>query len=123
MPKYIKLNKEYKDLNPIVDTINNYISVVKNIEEAKEILNNEDDSELRELAKLDLDESSVMKAKIESEIKVLLIPKDPDDSRNAVVEIRAGSGGDEASIFAGDLFRMYTKFIDSKKWNQELMLQ
>ncbi|MDC0189571.1 peptide chain release factor 1 [Flavobacteriales bacterium] len=121
MPKYIKLNKEYKDLNPIVDTINNYISVVKNIEEAKDILNNEEDRELRELAKLDLDESSVIKAKIESEIKVLLIPKDPDDSRNAVVEIRAGSGGDEASIFAGDLFRMYTKFIDSKRWNQELM--
>ena len=121
MNRYIKLNKEYKDLEPIVQTINNYIKVLDNISEAKDILKNEKDSELLDLAKMDLDESSSLKEELESDIKILLIPKDPDDSKNAVVEIRAGAGGDEASIFAGDLFRMYSKFIDSQKWNQELM--
>ena len=121
MPKYIKLNKEYKDLEPIVIATKKYISLDRNIKEAKDIIQNETDLELKELAKIDLDESSVLKVQLEEEIKILLIPKDPDDFRNAVVEIRAGAGGDEASIFAGDLFRMYTKFIDSKKWKQELM--
>ena len=121
MPKYIKLNKEYKELEPIVKAIDSYVKVVRDIDEAKSILKNEKDIELKELAKLDLEESSVLKEKLDDELKVLLIPTDPDDSRNAVVEIRAGAGGDEASIFAGDLFRMYTKFIDSKKWKQELM--
>ena len=121
MPLYIKLNKEYKDLEPIVQAIDKYIKVVKDIDDAKSILKNEKDAELRELAKLDLEECSDLKQVFEGELKVLLIPKDPDDSKNAVVEIRAGAGGDEASIFAGDLFRMYAKFIDSKKWTQELM--
>ncbi len=121
LPNYIKLNKEYKDLNPLIQVIDQYIKVTTNIEEAKDILKNENDSELRELAKLDLEESADFKKKIEADLKVLLIPKDPDDSKNAVVEIRAGAGGDEASIFAGDLFRMYSKFIDSKKWKSELM--
>ena len=121
MPTYIKLNKEYKELEPIVDTVNKYIDVVNNINEAKDILKNESDLEFKELAKLDLEQSSILKVDLEDQIKILLIPKDPDDSRNAVVEIRAGAGGDEASIFAGDLFRMYTKFSDSKKWKQELM--
>ena len=121
MPKYIKLNKEYKDLEPIVIATKKYILLDQNIKEAKDIIQNETDLELKELAKIDLDESSVLKVQLEEEIKILLIPKDPDDFRNAVVEIRAGAGGDEASIFAGDLFRMYTKFIDSKKWKQELM--
>jgi len=121
MPQYIKLNKEYKELEPIVKAIDSYIKVVQDINEAKSILKNEKDIELKEFAKLDLEECSVLKEKLDDELKILLIPKDPDDSRNAVVEIRAGAGGDEASIFAGDLFRMYTKFIDSKKWKQELM--
>tara|TARA_A100001011_G_C14258311_1_gene821132 strand:+ start:289 stop:1353 length:1065 start_codon:yes stop_codon:yes gene_type:complete len=121
MSKYIKLNKEYKDLEPIVSTISQYMKALKDIDEAKDILKNESDAELKELAKLDLEQSSLLKEKLNENIKVLLIPKDPDDSRNAVIEIRAGAGGDEASIFAGDLFRMYTKFIDSKKWKQELM--
>ena len=121
MQKYIKLNKEYKDLEPIVSKINQYIKVVNNIDEAKNILKNEDDVELKDLAKIDLEESLDLKNSLEEDVKLLLIPKDPDDSKNAVVEIRAGAGGDEASIFAGDLFRMYTKFIDSKKWKQELM--
>jgi len=121
MKQYIKLNKEYKDLEPIVQTINRYIKVLDSISEAKDILKNEKDSELLDLAKMDLEESSNLKDQLEADIKILLIPKDPDDSKNAVVEIRAGAGGDEASIFAGDLFRMYTKFIDSQKWTQELM--
>jgi len=121
MPKYIKLNKEYKELEPIVSAIDKYINITNNINEAKDILKNETDLEFKELAKVDLEESSVLKIDLEEKIKILLIPTDPDDSRNAVVEIRAGAGGDEASIFAGDLFRMYTKFIDSKKWKQELM--
>ena len=86
-----------------------------------DIIKNEDDVELKDLAKADLEESLDLKVILEEDVKLLLIPKDPDDSKNAVVEIRAGAGGDEASIFAGDLFRMYSKFIDSKKWKQELM--
>ncbi len=121
MQKYIKLNKEYKDLEPIVLKINQYIKVLNNISEAKDILKNPEDLELRDLAKSDLEESSVLKDELEADIKILLIPKDPDDAKNAVIEIRAGAGGDEASIFAGDLFRMYAKFIDTKKWKQELM--
>ena len=118
MQQYIKLNKEYKDLEPIVSKINQYIKVVNNIDEAKDILKNEDDVELKDLAKLDLEESLDLKNSLEEDVKLLLIPKDPDDSKNAVVEIRAGAGGDEASIFAGDLFRMYTKFIASIIWKQ-----
>ena len=121
MQNYIKLSKEYKDLEPIVEKINQYIKIIDNISEAKDILKNEEDLELKDLAKADLDESLDLKGILEEDVKLLLIPKDPDDSKNAVVEIRAGAGGDEASIFAGDLFRMYTKFIDSKKWKQELM--
>ena len=121
MQNYIKLSKEYKDLEPIVEKINQYIKIIDNISEAKDILKNEEDLELKDLAKADLDESLDLKGILEEDVKLLLIPKDPDDSKNVVVEIRAGAGGDEASIFAGDLFRMYTKFIDSKKWKQELM--
>ena len=121
MKKYIKLNKEYKDLKPIVTKINQYLNLLKNIDEADEILKNENDPELKELARQELEESTSKKSIIDSEIKILLIPNDPDDSKNAVVEIRAGSGGDEASIFAGDLFRMYCKFLDSKNWKYDLM--
>lgn len=121
MQNYIKLSKEYKDLEPIVEKINQYIKIIDNISDAKDILKNEEDLELKDLAKADLEDSLDLKVKLEEDVKLLLIPKDPDDSKNAVVEIRAGAGGDEASIFAGDLFRMYTKFIDSKKWKQELM--
>ena len=121
MKKYIKLNKEYKDLKPIVTKINQYLNLLKNIDEADEILKNENDPELRELARQELEESISKKSIIDSEIKILLIPNDPDDLKNAVVEIRAGTGGDEASIFAGDLFRMYCKFLDSKNWKYDLM--
>ena len=121
MKKYIKLNKEYKDLDIIVSVYNNYKNIISNIDSAKKILNEEDDVELKEMAKSEIDLYLTKKKELEQEIKILLIPKDPNDDRNAVVEIVAGTGGDEASIFCGDLYRMYTKFIESKKWNLELV--
>ena len=121
MKKYIKLNKEYKDLDIIVSVYNNYKNIISNIDSAKKILNEEDDVELKEMAKSEIDLYLTEKKELEQEIKILLIPKDPNDDRNAVVEIVAGTGGDEASIFCGDLYRMYTKFIESKKWNLELV--
>ena len=121
MKKYIKLNKEYKDLDIIVSVYKNYKNIISNIDSAKKILNEEDDIELKEMAKSEIDLYLTKKQELEQEIKILLIPKDPNDDRNAVVEIVAGTGGDETSIFCGDLYRMYTKFIESKKWNLELV--
>jgi peptide chain release factor 1 len=108
MNRYIKLNKEYKELEPIIEAYLEYRDVVSNIASAREILSTEKDEEMREMAKLELDELNSKLPGMEEEIKMLLLPKDPEDDKNAVVEIRAGTGGDEASIFAGDLFRMYT---------------
>ena len=121
MKRYVKLNKEYKDLMPIVDAFKAYKTVCDNIDESNEILESEDDTEMIEMARMELDEALPKKAEMEESIKVLLIPKDPEDSKNAVVEIRAGAGGDEASIFAGDLYRMYTRYCESKKWRTELV--
>lgn len=121
MKRYIQLNKEYKDLTPIVDVYLVYKMICDNIEESNEILATEDDAEMKEMARMELDESTPKKAQIEEVIKVLLIPKDPEDSKNAVVEIRAGAGGDEASIFAGDLYRMYSRYCENKKWRTELV--
>ncbi len=121
MKRYIKLNKEYKDLEIIVNAYNNYSNVISNIDSAKDILSNETDLELKEMAKSELELDLTKKEALEKEIKVLLIPKDPNDAKNAVVEIIAGTGGDEASIFCGDLFRMYNKYIESKKWKVELV--
>ncbi len=116
MKKYVKLNKEYKSLEPIVKAYKEYKDVLSNIESAKEILADEKDEELREMAKLELEELSAKVAPMEEEIKLLLLPKDPEDDKNAIMEIRAGTGGDEASLFAGDLYRMYTKYCESKGW-------
>jgi len=121
MKRYVQLNKEYKDLSPIVEAYLAYKLVCENIEESKEILDTEDDAEMKEMARMELDEAIPKKAKIEEGIKVLLIPKDPEDSKNAVVEIRAGAGGDEASIFAGDLYRLYSRYCENKKWRTELV--
>ena len=121
MKRYIKLNKEYKDLEIIVNAYSKYSNVISNIDSAKEILSKESDLELKEMAKSELELDLIKKDSLEKEIKVLLIPKDPNDSKNAVVEIIAGTGGDEASIFCGDLFRMYNKYIESKKWKVELV--
>ena len=121
MKRYVKLNKEYKDLMPIVDAYKAYKTVCDNIDESNEILQSEDDPEMKEMARMELDEAVPKKAEMEESIKVLLIPKDPEDTKNAVVEIRAGAGGDEASIFAGDLYRMYSRYCEGKKWRTELV--
>ena len=119
--KYVQLTKEYKDIKTIVDIGEVYKSLLDNISEAEEIISNEKDPEMIEMAKLQLDEAKKEIPKIEEEIKVLLIPKDPDDAKNVVVELRAGAGGDEASIFAGDLYRMYTKYCEGRGWTINLV--
>jgi len=118
--RYIKLSKEYKELKKVVDKRDEYKTVLDNINEAKEILSESKDEEMIEMAQLELDEASEKLPALEEEIKFLLIPKDPDDAKNVIVEIRAGTGGDEASIFAGDLYRMYTKFCADKGWRTEI---
>ena len=121
MKVYVQLSKEYKDLNPIIKGYKKYSLLLSNIVVAKEILSNSDDIEMKEMAKMELDKNLPKVSILEEEIKVLLIPKDPADEKNAVLEIRAGTGGDEASIFAGDLYRMYTSFAQSKGWSLELV--
>ncbi|WP_339606535.1 peptide chain release factor 1 [uncultured Roseivirga sp.] len=121
MKHYSKLNKEYKDLEKIVTVYDEYINVNENIESSKELLKTEKDEEFREMAKMEISELSERKEEIEEELKVMLIPKDPDDSKDVIVEIRAGAGGDEAAIFAGDLYRMYDRYIENKGWKKELI--
>jgi peptide chain release factor 1 len=116
MKKYVRLSKEYKELQPIVESFEKYKLTLSNIASARELLDTEKDDEMREMAKAELDELTEQIPAMEEEIKLLLIPADPEDSKNAVMEIRAGTGGDEASIFAGDLFRMYSKYIETKGW-------
>ena len=119
MKRFVKVNKDYKDLEPVVEAFNEYKMVLGNIEEAKEILKTEKDEDMREMAQEQLDEASERSGKLEEDIRLMLIPKDPQDSKNAVMEIRAGTGGDEACIFAGDLYRMYLKFCETKNWKVE----
>lgn len=121
MKAYSKLSKEYKDLEKIVKHYDEYRNVLDNIDSAKEILKTEKDEEFREMAKMELDELQPRQESLEEELKVMLIPKDPDDHKDVIVEIRAGAGGDEAGIFAGDLYRMYTRYIETKGWNKELI--
>jgi len=116
IPRYSRLSKEYKELEKIVRAYGEYKNLLSNIEHNKEILNKEKDEEFRQMAKADLEEMTQRQAILEEEIRQLLIPKDPEDDKNAILEIRAGTGGDEASIFAGDLFRMYQRYIASKGW-------
>ncbi len=118
--RYVQLNKEYKDLKKIVDKGMEYEEVLANRDEAKEIIADGSDPEMIEMAKMQLEEAVERIAVLEEEIKFLLIPKDPEDAKNVIVEIRAGTGGDEASIFAGDLYRMYTKFASEQGWKVEL---
>ncbi|HNV96021.1 MAG TPA: peptide chain release factor 1 [Bacteroidales bacterium] len=120
MKRYVALNKEYKAMEPIVNAYKEYKNVLSNIDEARSILANEKDEEMREMAKMELESMTKRQEELESEIKILLLPKDPQDLKNAMVEIRAGTGGDEASIFAGDLFRMYTKYCENKHWKIEV---
>lgn len=114
--RYTRLTKEYRELERLTQATRRYRDTIGNIEEAKAIIADEDDDEMRQLAKEDLEQASALLPKLEEEIKLMLIPADPDDSKNAIVEIRGGTGGDEAALFAGDLFRMYQKYAEKKGW-------
>jgi len=117
MKKFGELNKEYKDLEKIVTKYKEFTEAKSNLENAKEVLSSEKDPDFREMAKSEIDELEPKIESLEEQLKVLLIPKDPNDSKNVILEIRAGTGGDEASIFAGDLFRMYKSFSENEKWS------
>lgn len=118
--RYVKLTKEYKELGDLMNARKEYMQVLGGIEEAKEIIANETDQEMREMAREELDACQARQPELEEQIKLLLVPADPQDGRNAILEIRGGTGGDEAAIFAGDLFRMYTKYCESKGWKMEI---
>ncbi len=118
--RYVKLNKEYRDLEKILIAKKEYEMALAHLSEAKDILANETDAELREMAKMQVDEIEPKIPEMEENIKLLLIPPDPEDNKNAIVEIRGGTGGDEAAIFAGDLFRMYSKYCENKGWRTEI---
>jgi len=120
MKRYIKLSKDYKDLQPVIQAYHNYKNILDNIENAKVVISTEKDEEFRAMAKEELNTFLEQKEIQEEEIKVLLIPADPEDSKNAQLEIRAGTGGDEASIFAGDLYRMYMRYCEKKGWKVEM---
>lgn len=121
MKKYGQLNKEYKDLEKVVKKYEAFQLIQKNIANAKQIIDKEKDQEFREMAKMELDELLPQEDALEEELKQMLIPKDPNDSKNVILEIRAGTGGDEAAIFAGDLYRMYTQFAENAGWKMSLI--
>jgi peptide chain release factor 1 len=120
MQRYIKLNKEYRDLEPLIKSFWEYKNIVDNIDSAKKLLASEKDEEMREMARIEIEELEGLIEPMEEKIRVQLLPVDPEDEKNAIVEIRAGTGGDEASIFAGDLFRMYSKFCEARRWKMEV---
>lgn len=120
MKRYVRLNKEYRDLEKIVTARNEYKQLIDGVAEAKEILSSEDDQEMREMAREELEACNSRIPALEEEIKMLLVPADPEDDKNAIVEIRGGTGGDEAAIFAGDLARMYYKYCEIKGWKVEV---
>ena len=120
MKRYVKLNKEYSDLGKIVDARKEYVQVLTGIDEAKSILESESDPELREMARDELNACLQRQPLLEEEIKILLVPSDPQDAKDAIMEIRGGTGGDEAAIFAGDLYRMYQKYCEEKGWKTEM---
>lgn len=119
MKRFVKLNKEYRELEDIAKARDSYQIILNNIEEAKELLNTETDADLKQMAKEQLEESNAQLPIMVEKIKLLLIPEDPEDKKNAIVEIRGGTGGDEAALFAGDLYRMYVRFCESKGWRVE----
>jgi len=121
MKRFTQLNKEYSDLKEVVEITIIYRNTLNNYQEAKDILANEKDAELREMAKSEADEMEVKIGPLEDQIRLMLIPKDPEDAKNAIIEIRAGTGGDEASLFAGDLMKMYYRYCENKGWKVELL--
>jgi peptide chain release factor 1 len=121
MQRYVKLNKEYKDLEEIVTVYQVYKNVTSNISNAKEMLSTEEDQEMRDMAKMEIEELESQKPELEEKIKYLLIPKDPEDDKNAIIELRAGTGGDEACIFVEDCLRMYTLYFKEMGWTYEVI--
>lgn len=121
MPRYVKLNKEYKDLEIIDQTYKKYNNLIANLESSRVLLEEETDPEMREMAKLEIEELETLRTPMEEEIKIMLIPKDPEDDKNAIIELRAGTGGDEACIFVEDVFRMYTMYFKEKSWKHEII--
>ena len=121
MKRYAQLSRNYKELQEVVDAYVEYKNVVSNYDSARNVLMTEKDEEFREMAKMELEELEPRKEKLEEKIRMLLVPADPEDSKNAIFEIRAGTGGDEASIFAGDLYRMYTRYCENRGWKIELV--
>lgn len=123
MKRYVKINRDYRGLEPVVIVSKEYENVVENITSSKKILETEKDSDFVEMARMELDELEARKLELEEELRVLMLPKDPEDDKNVVLEIRAGTGGDEASIFAGDLYRMYMKYIEGKGWKTSILVE
>ena len=121
MDRYVKLNKEYRDLEILDDRYKEYRNLIENIKSSRELLSTETDSEMREMAKEEIDVLEQNRPLMEDEIKLLLIPKDPEDDKNAIIELRSGTGGDEACIFVEDIFRMYTMFFKEIGWNYEII--
>ncbi len=119
--KLLSITKEYKRLSPALEKAEVYRKLLKKIEEDSEILNSSPDPELKDLAREELEESRAAQEKLEQELKLMLIPRDPDDEKNAIVEIRAGTGGEEAALFAGTLYRMYSKYIEQKGWKKDTL--
>lgn len=121
MKRFVKINRDYRGLQPVVKAAREYENVVENIDSSKEILQTETDADFVEMARAELEELETRKEELEDELRVLMLPEDPEDAKNVVLEIRAGTGGDEASIFAGDLYRMYTKYIDGRGWKMTVV--
>ena len=119
--RYVKLNKEYKDLKKVIDARDQYMELTERFGEAKNLINKTNDDEMRDMAKMELEEIEPAINDLEESIRMMLIPKDPEDDKNAVLEIRAGAGGDEASIFAGDLAKMYTRYCEGRGWKVEMV--
>jgi peptide chain release factor 1 len=121
MKRYVKLNKEYRDLEVLDHTYKNYNNLLSNLKNAKELFESETDDEMREMAKMEINELEDKRPALEEEIKVMLIPKDPEDDKNVIIELRAGTGGDEACIFVEDIFRMYTMYFKEKSWKHDII--
>ncbi|HNW89065.1 MAG TPA: peptide chain release factor 1 [Bacteroidales bacterium] len=119
--RFIRLSKDYKELTPIIEAYKRYDTIIKHIASAKDVLYNEKDDDMKAMAKEEIESLSAEKEKLEEDVRLMLIPADPEDGKNAIIEIRGGSGGDEASIFAGDLYRMYQRYSEIKGWKTELV--
>ena len=120
MRRFVKLNKEYKELGALMEARARYMQLIRQLDEAKELFATESDADMREMAREEIDQCETQLPALEEEIKLLLVPADPEDDKNVIMEIRGGTGGDEAALFAGDLFKMYMKYCEQKGWRGNL---